>query len=118
MENRPPRITEFTRDRVENDARLMVAIDKVVELHPDKDFNAEAGHDAYMDMVSWAMTAYHDAGRTDVDLDGEYLSVSLMDMYRYGAGNGDTTPGHTLAGAALKEFLIDAIISFATSYID
>lgn len=116
MENRPPRITDFTRQRVELSPELMTAIDKVVELHPDADLDDVEGHDAYNDMVCCAMSTYYDAGRTDVDLDGEYIGVSLMDMYRYGGR--DTVAGYTLTGAALKKFLIEAIAETATSYID
>jgi len=113
----PRRLTDFTCYRVEKDARLMAAIDKVVAMHPDAELDDEAGHDAYNDMVCCAMSAYYDAGRTDVDLDGEYIGVSLMDLYRFGGSVGDTTPGHTLAGPALKKFLIEAIAETATSYI-
>lgn len=110
-------LTDFTCYRVEKHPQLMAAIDRVVELHPDPDLDDAAGHDAYVEMCSWAMTAYYEAGRLDVDDDSEYIGVSLMDMYRLGGSVGNTTPGHTLTGAALKKFLIEAIAEMATSYI-
>ncbi len=109
MEAKPPRLTDFTCYRAEKDARLMAAIDKVVAMHPDAELNDEAGHNAYNDMVCCAMSAYYDAGRLDVDNDGEYIGVTLMDCYRF--------DGHALTGAALKKFLIEAIAETATSYI-
>jgi len=111
------RLTDFTCYRVEKHARLMAAIDKVVEVHPDARFASPAGDDAYAEMVSWAMTAYYEAGRLDVDDDCEYLGVGLRDCYTHGGSVGETRPGHTLYGAELRKFLVEAVAEFATSYV-